>query len=169
MKKLCALLLLAAAQMWAQGSPVPAPAVDPLAPIAWMAPGTWHGEVNGPSGKPTRIDTRIERELAGRAFTFSTKFDGVEQYQGFFAYDAAKKAIVFSYPSADGGIASGTVAQDGDSQVWDFSMTEATGSVGHFQVRTHQTAPDDYTWALFALQAGTWTKEFEIHYHRTKD
>jgi hypothetical protein len=165
MKQFLPIMLLSAAPMLAQATP----AADPLAPIAWMAGGTWHGEVNGPDGKPTKIDTRIERELAGKAFTFSTKFDGVEQYQGFFAWDAAKKTIVFSYPSADGGLASGSVSQVGDSQVWDFSMTEATGSVGHFQVHTRQTGADDYTWALFAQQAGTWTKEFEIHYHRTKD
>ena len=165
MKKLCALLLLVAASMWAQT----AAAADPLAPIAWLAGGTWHGEVTGPSGKPAKIDTRIERELGGKAINFSTKFDGVEQYEGFFAYDAGKKTIVFSYPSADGGIASGTVAQDGDSQIWDFTMTEATGAVRHYQVHTHQTASDDYTWALFSQEAGAWTKEFEVHYHRTKD
>jgi hypothetical protein len=162
-------LLLAAVQMSAQTAPAAQPPADPLAPIAWMAGGTWHGDVTGPNGKPTKIDTRIERELSGKAFTFGTKFDGVQQYQGFFAYDAAKKSIIFSYPSADGGIASGTVAQTGDSQVWDFTLTEATGSVGHYQVHTHQTSADDYTWALFQPQGDSWAKLFEIHYHRTKD
>jgi hypothetical protein len=168
MKRFCAFVLLAAGQMWAQASPVP-PVADPLAPIAWMAGGIWHGEVNGPTGKLTRIDTRIERELGNKAFTFSTKFDGVEQYRGFFAWDAAKKTIVFSYPSADGGLASGTVTQDGGSQVWDFTLTEATGTVGHYQVHTNQTGADDYIWALFQPHADSWTKLFEVHYHRTKD
>lgn len=158
-------LLLVALRMSAQT----APAADPLAPIAWMAGGTWNGEVKAPTGKLAKIDTRIERELSGKAFDFSTKFDGVLQYQGYFAYDAAKKAIVFSYPSADGGIASGTVTQAGDSQLWDFTMTEATGSIGHYQVHTHQDGPDDYTWALFAPQADAWAKLFEVRYHRIKD
>jgi hypothetical protein len=169
MKRLALLMLLVAGQISAQSAPAPQPAADPLAPISWMAGGTWHGEVNGPDGKLTKIDTRVERELNNRAFTFSTRFDGVLQYQGFFAYDAAKKSIVFSYPSADGGIASGSVTQAGDSQVWDFTMTEATGSVGHFQVRTHQTGADEYTWALFAPQGDSWTRLLEVHYHRTKD
>jgi hypothetical protein len=169
MKRLSLFILLVTLPMGAQGGSAPAAAADPLAPIAWMAGGTWHGEVTGPNGKPTKIDTRIERELSGKAFTFGTKFDGVQQYQGFFAYDAAKKSIVFSYPSADGGIASGTVAQTGDSQVWDFTMTEAIGSIGRYQVHTHQTGPDDYTWALFQPQGDSWAKLFEIHYHRTKD
>lgn len=163
------MMLLVAGQIFAQSAPARSPAADQLAPIAWMAGGTWHGEVNGPDGKPTKIDTRIERELNGKAFNFSTRFDGVLQYQGYFAYDAAKKSIVFSYPSADGGIASGSVTQAGDSQLWDFSMTEATGSVGHYQVHTHQTGADDYTWALFAPQGDSWAKLFEVHYHRIKD
>jgi hypothetical protein len=169
MRMLPLFFLLVTLPMAAQGGPAAQPPADQLAPVAWMAGGTWHGEVTGPNGKPTKIDTRIERELSGKAFTFGTKFDGVQQYQGFFAYDAAKKSIVFSYPSADGGIASGTVAQTGDSQVWDFTMTEATGFVGHYQVHTHQTSADDYTWALFAPQGDSWAKLFEIHYHRTKD
>jgi hypothetical protein len=162
-----ALLLIAAAPMLGQGSAGPSAAADPLAPIAWMAGGVWHGEANGPGGKPTRIDTRIERELGGKAFSFSTSFDGVQQYQGFFAYDAAKKTIVFSYPSSDGSLAEGTVVPSGDALLWDFHMTEASGSVEHYQVHVHQDGADDYTWALFAQQNNAWAKLFEIHYHRS--
>ncbi len=167
LKQLVLAALLASGQMRAQ-TPAPSPA-DPLAPIAWMAGGAWHGEVNGPTGKLTKIDTRIERILNGKALNFITKFDGVVQYQGFFAFDAAKKSIVFAYPSADGSLAVGTVEQKADSLIWDFRMTEATGSVDHFQVHLHQDGVDDYTWALFAPQADSWSKLFEIHYHRTKD
>ena len=169
MRKLVIVMLLVARQMCAQGVPAPRPAVDPLAPIAWMAGGTWHGEVKGPSGKLTKIDTRVEPELSDKAFSFSTRFDGVLQYQGFFAYDAAKKTIVFSYPSADGGLASGSVEANGDSLIWDFHMTEATGSVEHYQVHVHQDGADEYTWALFAPQGDSWSKLFEVHYHRTRD
>ena len=47
-------------------------------------------------------------------------------------------------------------------------MTEANGSVNHFQVHTVQDGSDDYTWALFALRKDDWVKLFEIHYHRTQ-
>lgn len=167
LKTLGVLTLLASGPLLGQTSPAPAPAADPLAPIAWMAGGTWHGAVTGPDGKLTKIDTRIERELGGKAFNFSTSFDGVLQYQGFFAYDAAKKVIVFAYPSADGSLAEGTVAQNGDVLVWDFRMTEASGAVQHYQVHVHQDGKDDYTWTLFASQNDAWAKLFEIHYHRT--
>jgi hypothetical protein len=62
-----------------------------------MAGGVWRGEVKGSHGKTTRIETRVERDLKGKAFTFGSSFDGVTQYRGFYAYDAAKKTIVFSY------------------------------------------------------------------------
>ena len=167
LKRFVVFILVAIAPLFAQTAPVPG-AADPLAPIAWMAGGTWHGEVTGPDGKPTKIDTRIEREFGGKAFSFATDFDGVPRYQGFFAWNTAKKAIVFSYPSADGALAEGTVSQKDDVLLWDFLMTEASGSVEHYQVHVHRDGADDYTWALFAPQNDTWAKLFEVHYHRTR-
>ena len=166
LKRISILLLFTTGALLAQTASAPT-AADPLTPIAWMAGGTWHGEVNGPNGKPTHIETRIERELGGKAFNFSTKFDGVLQYQGFFAYDAAKKSIVFAYPSGDGAIAEGTVTQNSDVLLWDFHMTEASGAVEHFQVQVHRDSADDYTWSLYASQNDAWAKLFEVHYHRT--
>jgi hypothetical protein len=168
MKRLVALLLtLGAMGLGAQTTTAPA-ASDPLAPVAWMAGGVWHGEVRGPDGKTTKIETRVERDLNGKAFSFSSSFNGVTQYRGFYAYDAAKKAIIFSYPSADGGLVNGTVEQKESSLLWDFQVTESNGSVNHFQVHTHQDGADDYTWALFTSQKDSWVKLFEIHYHRTQ-
>jgi hypothetical protein len=162
-------LVLAVSFMGLGAQTVPSPAApDPLAPVVWMAGGVWHGEVQGPDGKTTKIETRVERELDGKALSFTSSFDGVMQYQGFFAYDAAKKAIVFSYPSADGGLTNGTVTSEDGSLLWDFQMTEASGSVNRFQVHTVQTGSDDYTWALYALKKDAWAKLFEIHYHRTQ-
>jgi hypothetical protein len=98
------------------------------------------------------VETRVECDLKGKVFTFSRSFDGVTQYRGFYAYDAAKKTIVFSYPSADGGLADGTVEPKDGSLLWDFQRTESDGNVNHFQVS----------------QKDAWAKLFEIHYHRTQ-
>jgi hypothetical protein len=168
MKRLVALVLAVGSIATAAQTAVTPISSDPMAPVAWMAGGVWRGEVKGPDGKTTRIETRIERDLNGKAFSFSSSFDGVTQYRGFYAYDAAKKAIVFSYPSADGGLANGTVEPKDGSLLWDFSMAESNGSVNHFQVHTHQDGADDYTWALFASRKDAWVKLFEIHYHRTQ-
>jgi hypothetical protein len=168
MKKLLALMLaVSSIGLGAQTATVPA-ASDPLAPVAWMAGGVWRGEVRGPDGKTTKIETRVERELNGKALSFSSSFDGVMQYRGFYAYDAAKKTIVFSYPSADGGLANGSVEQKGDALVWEFNMTESNGSVSRYQVSTLQQGADDYTWTLFASRKDAWVELFAIHYHRTE-
>lgn len=64
------------------------------------------------------------------------------QYQGVFAYDAAKKAIMFSYPNADDGLANGTVESKDGSLLWNFQETESNGSVGHYRVDTIQDGAD---------------------------
>jgi hypothetical protein len=165
MKRLAALLLVAGSM--SLGAQTAAP-LDPLASVAWMAGGVWHGEVRGPDGKTSKIETKVVWELNGRALSFSSSFDGVMQYSGFYAYDAAKKSVIFSYPSADGGLANGTVEQRAGFQLWDLQLTESNGSVKHFQVHTHQDGPDDYTWALFSPQKDSWVQLFEIHYHRAQ-
>jgi hypothetical protein len=147
LKRLMAFMLAGSISLGAQTIARPA-APDPLGPIAWMAGGVWRGVV----GKTTKISS----------------FNGVMQYQGFFAYDAAKKAILFSYPSADGGLANGTVESRDGSLLWDFQMTESNGSVDHYQVHTVQNGAEDYTLSLFASQKDAWVKLFEIHYHRTQ-
>jgi hypothetical protein len=167
LKRLMAFILAGCISLGAQTIAPPA-APDPLAPIAWLAGGVWRGVVQGADGKTTKIETHVEPMLNGKALSFSSSFNGVMQYQGFFAYDAAKKAILFSYPSADGGLANGTVESRGGSLIWDFQMTESNGTVGHYQVHTVQNGADDYTWSLFASQKDAWVKLFEIHYHRTQ-
>jgi hypothetical protein len=46
-------------------------------------------------------------------------------------------------------------------------MTEASGSIEHYQVHVHREGADDYTWSLFAPQNQASAKLFEIHYHRS--
>lgn len=108
---------------------VPPAAPDPLAPIVWLAGGVWRGVVQGADGKTTKIETHVEPMLNGKALSFSSSFNGVMQYQEFFAYDAAKKAILFSYPGADGGLANGTVESRGGSLLWDDRVKRKCGSL----------------------------------------
>lgn len=143
---------------------------DPLAPVAWLAGGTWKAEVPNPSGgASTKIEQRLERTLGGKAIRFTTKFNGVEQYEGFFAYDAAKKQIVFAYPSASGDVTTGTVAADaGGELVMDFTISNADGTREVYQVHMKKADADDYTWSLFANAGGKLTPMFEVKYHREK-
>ena len=167
LKRLVLFALVSSISLGAQTT-TPSAASDPLAPIAWLAGGGWRGVARNADGKTTKIETHVERILNGKTLGINSSFDCVMLYQGFFAYDAAKKTIVFSYPSANGGLVNGTVASMGGSLRWDFQVTESNGSVSHYQVHTIHDGADDYTWALFAPQKDAWVKQFELHYHRTQ-
>jgi hypothetical protein len=144
-----------------------ATAADPLAPVAWLVGGTWKAEVPNPNGGAARkIEQRMERTLGGKAVRFVTKFDGVVEYEGFFAYDAAKKQVVFAYPSASGDVTTGIVAAAPEGLLMDFTISDAQATATHYQVHVKKSGPDDYTWALFASADGGWSPLFQVKYHR---
>lgn len=162
---LLAICLVAPACTSAQGA-APTTSSDPLAPIAWMV-GTWKAEVTTPGGQKTvPVDLHIESVLGGKALGFTTSFSGHQTYQGLFAYDAAKKAIAFWYPSADGELTVGTVTPKDDFLLLDFEVTDSAGATTHFQSHMKRAGQDDYYWTLYSM-AGTEPKQiFAVHYHR---
>ena len=168
MKKLGLLIALWAPMVLAQAAPKPAAAPpDPLALVAWMAGGTWHGEVAAPGGgAAVRVDMQLKRTLAGHAISFNTSFNGTLQYEGHFGYDAVRKQIVFAYGGADGGWVEGNVQPQPEFLLWDFNVHESDGSSGHYQVHVHQDGADDFTWALFRPSGDGWAPMFQIKYHR---
>ena len=139
---------------------------DPLAPISWMV-GSWKAQVTTPDGaKTVPVDLHIESVLGGKALGFTTAFRGVPTYQGLFAYDAAKKAIAFWYPSADGELTVGTVTPQDDYLLLDFQVTDSNGGATHFQSRMKRVGENDYDWTLYSM-AGTEPKQiFAVHYRR---
>jgi hypothetical protein len=152
----------------ATGSIAQAPAAtpDPLAPILWMT-GTWRAQVTPPGGdKPIVIEQQLTRVLQGNALNFATSFSGVQRYQGLFAYDAHKKAIVFWYPSAGAEITEGTVTQQEGYLLADFQVTDEAGTVTPFQVRIVQLGAEDYSWTIFNKGSADWKPMFTLHYHR---
>lgn len=166
MRKLSIALLLGMVSAAALGqSPA---AVDPLAPVAWLAGGTWKAEAPNPAGGAnTKIEQRMERELNGKAIRFATTFNGVTQYEGFFAWDAAKQQITFAYPSADGDLTNGVATATPDGILLDFTIDDAAAKTAHYQVRIKKSTADDYTWTLFAAGASNaWNPLFQVKYHR---
>ena len=167
---LLALSLVTPAFTSAQAAPAdaaPAASSDPLAPIAWMV-GTWKAEVRSPDGQKTiPVDLQINSVLGGKAIGFTTSFSGVQQYQGLFAYDAAKKAITFWYPSADGELTVGTVTPQADYLLLDFEVTDSAGATTRFQSHMKRAGQDDYDWTLYSLSGSAPRELFAVHYHRT--
>lgn len=165
MRRLAAGLLLALTTTVAvgQGTTVP----DALAPLAWLVGGTWKATVPSRSGgADTKIEQRMERTLGGKAIRFVTKFDGVEQYEGFFVYDAVMKQIIFGYPSASGDVTRGVASEEQGGLLMDFVISNADGTPAHYQVHIKKSGADDYTWSLFANSGGSWSPMFEVKYHR---
>lgn len=165
MRRLAAGLLLAVSTTISMGQ---ASAVsDPMAPIAWLAGGTWKAELPSPNGGgKTKIEQRMERTLGGKAIRFVTKFDGVVQYEGFFAYDAAKKHIFFAYPSASGDLTTGITSKEPGGLLSDFTISNGDGTTAHYQIHMKKDGMDDYTWSLFSNSGGVWSPAFEVKYHR---
>ena len=147
----------------------PAAAGDPMFPIRWMT-GTWTSQVMPPNAqKPITVEQKFTMVLNGRVLAFTTSFDGTMQYQGLFAYDAAQKAIVCWYPSADGELTRGTLTPQQDSLLFDFEVTDAAGKVTPYQVRIHQTGGDGYDWTLFDKDGSGWKQLTALHYKRTAE
>ncbi len=157
---LLALSLVTPAFTSAQAAPAdaaPAASSDPLAPIAWMV-GTWKAEVRSPDGQKTiPVDLQINSVLGGKAIGFTTSFSGV----------AAKKAITFWYPSADGELTVGTVTPQADYLLLDFEVTDSAGATTRFQSHMKRAGQDDYDWTLYSLSGSAPRELFAVHYHRT--
>jgi len=132
----------------------------------WMV-GDWRAQPTAPSGqKSITIEQHITSILGGKALSFTTFFNGVQRYQGLFAYDAEKKAIAFWYPSASGEITSGTGSQQGDYFLLDFQQVDAAGTVTPFQVRILPQGPDAYDWTLYGRSASDWKQMLSLRYQR---
>jgi hypothetical protein len=137
-----------------------------LAPILWMT-GSWRAETPASAGEhPVMIEEHIASVLSGKAVAFTSTFNGVQQYQGLFAYDAAKKAIVFWYPSASGELTSGTVSQQGGYLLLDLQVADSDGNSTPFQVRIKPVGADDYDWTLYGHSSSEWKAMLSLHYHR---
>ena len=107
--------------------------------------GDWQAvTAQRPGQQPVTIEHHMRRVLSGKALSFTTTFNGVENYQGLFAYDAARKLVAFWYPSADGDLTSGTVSQQKDYTLLDFTVVNGDGTTAPYQVHIAPTGANDY-------------------------
>lgn len=138
----------------------------PLSLIAWMQ-GTWTATTTPPPGKPPIvIENQVSSVLGGQALSFTTSFNGVQQYQGLFAFDPGSKEVAFWYPSAAGELTVGTITPAQDYLLEDFQVTSAAGAVTPFQVHIQRTGKDEYDWTLYTKSGTDWKSLFTLHYHR---
>ena len=167
-------LLLSAFAFNAVAQPQPQPATakttdSPLAPVAWLVGGTWTSDIKDPQdGSVTHVENRISWAPNHQAIQFVTDFNGKPHYNGFYAYDAAKKSISFFYTSESGQLTIGTATPDADGKTLrqDFDLMQPNGNTQHIQSTVVRDGNDAYFFTVFLQKEGEWKPEFKIRYER---
>ena len=168
---LFAFLLATLTSSFAQ-SPAPAakPSDSPLAPVAWLAGGTWTSDVKDPGdGSVTHVENHITWAPNHQAIQFVTDFNGKPHYNGFYAYDPAKKAINFFYTSGEGQLTIGTATPDTDGKTLrqEFDVMQPSGKTQHIKSTIVRDGSDAYDFSVFMQNnAGEWAQLFKIRYER---
>ena len=155
----------------AQSKPAAASSPDgTLTPVAWLVGGTWVTDVKDPSdGSTTHVENRIRWAPNHQAIEFNTNFNGKPHYNGFYAYDPAKKAINFFYTSESGQLTIGASAADADGKTvhQEFDVMQPDGKTQHIKSTLVRDGNDAYDFSVFMQnKAGDWAQVFKIRYER---
>src|SRR5271166_3390194 len=147
----------------------PAGTDSPLNPVAWLVGGTWVSDVKDPSdGSVTHVDNHITWAPNHQAIQFVTDFNGKPHYNGFYAYDPAKKTVNFFYTSEAGQLTIGTATPDLDGKTLhqEFDVIQPKGSTDHIRSTIVRDGNDAYLFTVFVQQNGEWKQLFQITYKR---
>jgi hypothetical protein len=142
---------------------------SPLEPVAWLVGGTWVTDIKNPQNDSTiHVENNINWAPNHQAIDFLTKFNGQPHYNGFYAYNAAAKAISFYYTSSQGDLTIGTAAPDADGKTLhqEFDLTSVDGRVTHIRSTLVRDGDNAYWFTVFLQKNGEWSPEFKIHYER---
>jgi hypothetical protein len=167
---LCACIAIIVLNVMAQSPPTPATTADgPLAGVAWLVGGTWVSDVKDPQdGSVTHVENHITWAPNHQAIQFVTDFNGKPHYNGFYAYDPAKKAINFFYTSESGQLTIGTATPDVDGKTLhqEFDVMQPKGTTDHIRSTLVRDGNDVYLFTVFLQQNGEWKQLFQITYTR---
>ena len=154
----------------AQTPAAPAKNADsPLAPVAWLAAGTWVTDIKNPQDDSvTHVENHIAWAPNHQAIQFVTEFNGKPHYNGFYAYDSAKAAIRFYYTADNGDLTIGTATPDLDGKTLhqEFDIMHSNGKTDHVRSTVVRDGENAYLFTVFVQQNGGWKQIFEITYKR---
>ena len=166
----CWMASLLAVNFAAQAQTAAKSAESPLAPVSWLVGGTWTSDVKDPGdGSVTHVENRITWAPNHQAIQFVTDFNGKPHYNGFYAYDPAKKTINFYYTSEEGQLTIGTAASDADGKTLhqEFDVAQPSGKTQHIRSTIARDGRDAYDFSVFLQdKAGEWAQLFKIRYER---
>ena len=143
---------------------------SPLAPVAWLIGGTWTSDVKDPQdGSVTHVENHITWAPNHQAIQFVTDFNGKPHYNGFYAYDPAKKTINFYYTSEEGQLTIGTATPDADGKTLrqEFDVMQARRQDPARPSTIVRDGNDAYDFSVFLQdKTGEWAQVFKIRYER---
>jgi hypothetical protein len=156
-------------QSLAQAKPASLNATETLAPVAWLAGGTWVTDVKDPSdGTTTHVENHIHWAPNRQAIEFIANFDGKPHYNGFYAYNPATKTIGFYYTNPEGQFSAGTATADADGKTihQDLEINEPNGKTNHVRSTLVRDGDNAYWFSVFVQKDGEWAQLFKLHYER---
>ena len=169
---LCALALLA---IFAAAPPAKSQeqSENPLDQIAWMVGGKWQADGDqGPDGKPFHVEWSAHWGANHRTIDFAVSFltDGklVPEYNGLYAYNPAKKKVIFVYTDKEGNLTEGDAEISGERQEMEFDIIGTDGATHPFRSTVVRTGSDAYDWNVQNQKNGDWTVMFALKYKRTR-
>jgi hypothetical protein len=144
----------------------------PVAPLLWLAGGTWTADATGLGPGMLRIETRYRQSTNGSFVRFTTAFVSTKgaapTYDGNFFYDPATKQFAVWYMDASGGVVQGPVAVDGALTSILFEAGDPRdGKPGQMRVVLTRKNADLYTWSLYNLTRDPSKPIFSLDYKRT--
>ena len=114
----------------------PAPAAEPLAPVAWMVGGTWVSDVKDPSDGT--VDSRREpyslgAEPSGHRVQYRLQRQAA--LQRFLCLQSRRQDHLFYYTNSEGEMTIGTATPDPDGKTLhqEFDIMHPDGKTGHIR------------------------------------
>lgn len=142
---------------------------SPLAPVAWLVGGSWVSDVKDPQdGSVTHVENHITWAPNHQAIQFVTDFNGKPHYNGFYAYDPARKSVNFYYTSESGQLTIGTSTPDADGKTLrqEFDVMQPSGDTNRIRSTIVRDGNDAYVFTVFAPENGEWKQLLQITYKR---
>jgi len=152
----------------AEESPAKAPA-SPLAPLAFFTAHEWDAKLpDSPDGKKMSIHARFTWAQNKQAICISNQFviDGkpMPYIDGLYFWNPEKRAIMFVYSDAKGGLFEGTVRLEKGKLVHEFHEIHPDGKIDPLLARVTPHGTDSWDNAIFARKDGALTPLVQVQY-----
>jgi len=151
----------------------PKPVASPLTPVAFFTAHEWDAKLpDSPDGKKMSIHARFTWSENKQAIRISNYFviDGKQTpyIDGLYAWNPEKRAIIFVYSDAKGGLYEGTVRLEDGKLVHEFQEIHPDGKIDFLLARVTPHGTDSWDNAIFARTDGALTPLVQVQYLPTR-